>query len=113
MRVLGQGGVLHLRSDDEVYFKDALILALFLPCVNAKIHKNQKLAITSKYEARWERHHKDIYDLKLYKGDCADNAPYHNGGDSNMGVSVDSIISHNETSQTQNHATQNQTAQNQ
>ncbi|WP_300732045.1 tRNA (guanosine(46)-N7)-methyltransferase TrmB [uncultured Helicobacter sp.] len=67
LRVLDSKGMLHLRSDDEIYFKDALNLALNEPHISLEVHKNCKNIITSKYEARWERQQKDIYDMKIFQ----------------------------------------------
>ncbi|WP_301193706.1 tRNA (guanosine(46)-N7)-methyltransferase TrmB [Helicobacter japonicus] len=67
LRVLDEGGILHLRSDDEIYFKDALNLALNAPKITLEVHKNSKIPIISKYEARWERAQKDIYDMKIFQ----------------------------------------------
>ena len=67
LRVLDDNGLLHLRSDDEIYFRDALNLALSYKHINLQVQKNHKNAIVSKYEARWERQNKDIFDLKIFK----------------------------------------------
>ncbi|TLD88283.1 MULTISPECIES: tRNA (guanosine(46)-N7)-methyltransferase TrmB [Helicobacter] len=67
LRVLDENAFLHLRSDDEIYFKDTLNLALNEPLLHLEVYKNTKLDITSKYEARWERQQKDIYDMKIFK----------------------------------------------
>lgn len=66
LRVLDNNGVLHLRSDDEIYFQDALSLALQQESISLEIHKNQQEVITSKYEARWKKQQKNIYDLKIF-----------------------------------------------
>lgn len=70
MRVLRPKGFLHLRSDDEIYFQDALQLAIALDSVHFKVRKNHPDVITSKYEARWEREQKNIYDLLIFQTDC-------------------------------------------
>lgn len=67
LRVLDDNALLHLRSDDETYFRDALNLALSYKHINLQVQKNHKNAIVSKYEARWERQNKDIFDLKIFK----------------------------------------------
>lgn len=67
LRVLDDNALLHLRSDDEIYFRDALDLALSHKSINLQVQKNHKNAIVSKYEARWKRQNKDIFDLKIYK----------------------------------------------
>jgi len=73
-RALKENGSVELRTDDEQYFKDAL--ALSLECANAKlcVHKNRELAVSSKYEDRWKKQGKDIYDLSVYNLQSVDNA---------------------------------------
>lgn len=65
LRVLESGAILHLRSDDWVYFYDSLMLVLQNKYASFEVKKNNKQEITSKYEARWERQEKDIYDLYI------------------------------------------------
>ncbi|MDL0088429.1 tRNA (guanosine(46)-N7)-methyltransferase TrmB [Campylobacter gastrosuis] len=62
-RVLKMGGNFELRTDSREYFDFSL--ALFLNLKNAKIalNKNENLEISSKYEDRWRKQEKDIYDL--------------------------------------------------
>jgi tRNA (guanine-N7-)-methyltransferase len=63
MRVLGEGGHLELRTDSDKYFWYALETFFAVPKVEVKIRKNEALEVTSKYEARWKRQEKDIYDV--------------------------------------------------
>lgn len=65
LRVLSTDGILHLRSDDDIYTKDSIALALEMPSIDICVKKNYKYAITSKYEARWKKAQKDIYDMKI------------------------------------------------
>lgn len=62
LRVLKVRGQFELRTDSKEYFE--LSKDLFL-AQNAQIQavKNADLKITSKYEARWKKQHKNIYDL--------------------------------------------------
>ena len=71
---LGQSGFLHLRTDDREYFDYALSLALSLPKAQILIEKNATLPITSKYEARWRKQQKEIFDSKIFAPPCAQNA---------------------------------------
>lgn len=66
LRILKKEGVLELRSDDEGYFAYALEIALGEKNLQCKINKNLKKEIVSKYEDRWLRQHKDIYDLQIF-----------------------------------------------
>lgn len=63
MRVLEPGGELELRTDSDNYFSYALSTFLSVPKTDFRIRKNADLEVTSKYEARWRRMQKDIYDV--------------------------------------------------
>ncbi len=65
MRVLKKGGQLELRTDSHNYFWYALdtFLGEGISKTAIEIRKNEALEITSKYEARWLRQEKDIYDV--------------------------------------------------
>lgn len=62
LRVLKVKGQFELRTDSEEYFElsKELFLALNVPI---QAVKNADLTITSKYEARWKKQQKNIYDL--------------------------------------------------
>ncbi|HIV49280.1 MAG TPA: tRNA (guanosine(46)-N7)-methyltransferase TrmB [Candidatus Helicobacter avicola] len=61
-----RSGFLHLRTDDREYFDYALRAALDLPKVKVLVEKNLDLPIVSKYEARWRREKKEIFDSKIF-----------------------------------------------
>ncbi|RLA69026.1 MAG: tRNA (guanosine(46)-N7)-methyltransferase TrmB [Epsilonproteobacteria bacterium] len=63
MRVLEKGGKLELRTDSNNYFWYALETFFSIPKVEVEVRKNEALEVTSKYEARWLRQEKDIYDV--------------------------------------------------
>jgi len=65
MRVLKKDGRLELRTDSYNYFWYSLNVFLGdnVFKTNVEIRKNESLEITSKYEARWLREKKDIYDI--------------------------------------------------
>ncbi len=65
LRILRPKGTLELRTDSDKYFHYSLEEFLRLNKVTLSIHKNQDLDISSKYEDRWKRQDKDIYDLTL------------------------------------------------
>ncbi|BEG56537.1 tRNA (guanine-N(7)-)-methyltransferase TrmB [Helicobacter sp. NHP21005] len=66
LSVLRSQGEIWLRTDSLEYFKDSLELALNLSTCQATIAKNApQEGVVSKYEARWVRQAKDIYDLRL------------------------------------------------
>ena len=62
-RILKVGGKFELRTDSKEYCDFSL--SKFLEPTNSKIEafKNRNLEITSKYEDRWRRQDKDIYDV--------------------------------------------------
>ncbi len=63
IRALRQGGRLELRTDSNKYFWYALETFFAVPKVEVEVRKNEALEVTSKYEARWKRQEKDIYDV--------------------------------------------------
>jgi len=65
MRVLKKGGKLELRTDSYKYFWYSLdtFLGENIAKTALEIRKNESLDIISKYEARWLRQEKDIYDV--------------------------------------------------
>lgn len=63
MRVLREGGQLELRTDSDKYFWYSLETFFAVPKVEVEVRKNEALEVTSKYEARWRRQEKDIYDV--------------------------------------------------
>jgi len=63
MRVLKEGGRLELRTDSDNYFWYALETFFGVPKTHVEVRKNEALEVTSKYEARWLKMEKDIYDV--------------------------------------------------
>ncbi|MBN2825797.1 MAG: tRNA (guanosine(46)-N7)-methyltransferase TrmB [Campylobacterales bacterium] len=63
MRVLKVDGRLELRTDSDKYFWYALETFFAYPKINVDVRKNRELEVVSKYEARWRRQEKDIYDV--------------------------------------------------
>jgi len=63
MRVLRKGGRLELRTDSDKYFWYSLETFFSIPKAEVEVRKNEALEVTSKYEARWLRQEKDIYDV--------------------------------------------------
>ncbi|WQS70885.1 tRNA (guanosine(46)-N7)-methyltransferase TrmB [Helicobacter pylori] len=73
LRVLKPRGFLELRTDDSLYFKDSLKLALKNFQCEVEIKKNAQIPVISKYEARWNKLKKDIYDLRIYSLELDEN----------------------------------------
>jgi len=71
MRVLRKDGRLELRTDSDNYYWYALKTFFAVPKTQVEIRKNETLEVTSKYEARWLRQEKDIYDVYVK---CQENS---------------------------------------
>lgn len=66
LRVLTENGRFELRTDSAKYFEFTReIFANF--SVNLTVAKNENLAVLSKYETRWQKQKKDIFDLVVFK----------------------------------------------
>jgi tRNA (guanine-N7-)-methyltransferase len=65
IRALKPQGRLELRTDSENYYRFALETYSHPPKVSFEVHKNRDIAITSKYEDRWKKMEKNIYDVTL------------------------------------------------
>jgi tRNA (guanine-N7-)-methyltransferase len=62
-RVLRVGGTLELRTDSENYYRFALETFSSPRQSRFDVRKNQEIAIVSKYEDRWKKMEKNIYDV--------------------------------------------------
>ena len=71
MRVLRKGGRLELRTDSDNYYWYSLETFFSVPKTYVEIRKNEALEVTSKYEARWLKQEKDIYDVYVK---CQENS---------------------------------------
>jgi len=65
MRVLKVTGTLELRTDSPNYFEYSSSLLEHFEKYPHEILKNKDLDVTSKYEARWKRQEKDIWDVTI------------------------------------------------
>ncbi|GAA9176501.1 tRNA (guanosine(46)-N7)-methyltransferase TrmB [Helicobacter pylori] len=81
LRVLKPKGFLELRTDDGLYFEDSLKLALKNFKCEIEIKKNAQIPVVSKYEARWNKLKKDIYDLRIYSLEWNETPFYHHAFD--------------------------------
>ena len=63
IRVLKVGGTLELRTDSEEYYRYALETFSAPAKSRFDVRKNRDIAISSKYEDRWKRMEKNIYDV--------------------------------------------------
>ena len=65
LRVLKVGGTLELRTDSRKYFDYCTELLTNLPSGRITIDINKDLPVISKYEDRWRKQGKNIYDVVL------------------------------------------------
>ncbi len=65
IRVLKQHGQLELRTDSENYYAYSYNTFISLNQCDLQIRKNREIAISSKYEDRWKKMEKNIYDITL------------------------------------------------
>lgn len=65
LRILKPEGTLELRTDSRKYFDFCVELLTNLPKGNISIDINKDLPISSKYEDRWRKQGKNIYDVVL------------------------------------------------
>ncbi|MDD3462367.1 MAG: tRNA (guanosine(46)-N7)-methyltransferase TrmB [Sulfurospirillaceae bacterium] len=63
IRVLKLDGRVELRTDSDTYFEYSFGEFTKLNKMNLNVRKNANLEITSKYEDRWRKMDKDIYDI--------------------------------------------------
>ena len=64
-RVLSVGGTLELRTDSDNYFEYSFKEFTKQSKVDLQVNKNRDLEIASKYEDRWKKQEKDIYDITM------------------------------------------------
>ena len=64
-RVLKVNGRLELRTDSENYYAYSYETFISFPKISLEIKKNRDIAISSKYEDRWKKQEKNIYDVTM------------------------------------------------
>lgn len=64
-RILKVGGTLELRTDSENYYAYSYETLIAFSKTTLHINKNKDIAVTSKYEDRWRKMEKNIYDLTM------------------------------------------------
>jgi tRNA (guanine-N7-)-methyltransferase len=65
LRILQESGTLEVRTDSELYFDYTVKTFTSEDSVDVKIFKNFYLEVNSKYEDRWRKLGKNIYDIVL------------------------------------------------
>jgi len=64
-RILKVGGRLELRTDSENYYAYSYETFIAFNKTTLHINKNKEIAISSKYEDRWKKQEKNIYDVTI------------------------------------------------
>ncbi|MFA5454031.1 MAG: tRNA (guanosine(46)-N7)-methyltransferase TrmB [Sulfurimonas sp.] len=64
-RILNVGGTLELRTDSEKYYAYSYETFIAFDKTTLHINKNKDIAIISKYEDRWRKMEKNIYDVTM------------------------------------------------
>jgi tRNA (guanine-N7-)-methyltransferase len=73
IRTLKKDGFLHLRTDSDNYFNYSLNEFLSFKKIDLQVKKNMPYAVSSKYEDRWKRLQKDIYDIYMINHEISDD----------------------------------------
>ena len=64
-RVLSVGGTLELRTDSENYYAYSYETFIAFDKTTLHINKNKDIEVSSKYEDRWKKMQKNIYDVTM------------------------------------------------
>ncbi len=72
LRALSVDGRLELRTDSENYYEYSFATYTSLNKLSMELHKNREIGISSKYEDRWKKMEKNIYDLTLINDTLSD-----------------------------------------
>jgi tRNA (guanine-N7-)-methyltransferase len=92
-RVLKVGGALELRTDSENYYAYSYETFIAFNKTVLHINKNKDIAISSKYEDRWKKMEKNIYDVRMINEEDSASLPIE--GDfkfSKLGLSHEDIL---------------------
>ena len=71
-RVLKVGGTLELRTDSENYYAYSYETFIAFNKTTLLINKNRDIAVSSKYEDRWKKMEKNIYDVIMTNEEFSD-----------------------------------------
>ncbi|WP_457744269.1 tRNA (guanosine(46)-N7)-methyltransferase TrmB [Sulfurimonas sp.] len=72
-RVLKVDGTLELRTDSENYYAYSYETFIAFNKTTLHINKNKDIAISSKYEDRWKKQEKNIYDVTMINEELSEN----------------------------------------
>jgi tRNA (guanine-N7-)-methyltransferase len=71
-RVLKVGGTLELRTDSENYYAYSYETFIAFNKTTLQINKNKEIAVSSKYEDRWKKMEKNIYDVTMINDELSE-----------------------------------------
>ncbi len=92
-RVLSVGGKLELRTDSENYYAYSYETFIAFNKTTLHINKNRDIAISSKYEDRWKKMEKNIYDVTMINEENSQALSIEGSFDfSEVGISKDEIL---------------------
>jgi len=72
-RTLQVGGTLELRTDSENYYAYSYETFIAFNKTTLLINKNKDIAVSSKYEDRWKKMEKNIYDVTMINEEFSDD----------------------------------------
>jgi len=98
-RVLKVNGTLELRTDSENYYAYSYETFIAFKKTTLHINKNRDIAVSSKYEDRWKKMEKNIYDVTMINEELSEQLAVE--GDfifSKVSLSLEQIVKlHNQT----------------
>ena len=98
-RVLKVNGSLELRTDSENYYAYSYETFIAFNKTILHINKNRDIAVSSKYEDRWKKMEKNIYDVTMINEEESEDLSIDGAFEFSKGnISLDSIVGlHNKT----------------
>jgi tRNA (guanine-N7-)-methyltransferase len=88
LRALSIGGTLELRTDSINYYEYNIELLKYFQTNKTTIIKNGSLEVSSKYEDRWKKQGKDIWDITIFANENSQNIDI----DKNFAFNIDTNI---------------------
>ena len=91
LRALKVGGTLELRTDSPNYFEYSQELVEMFKQYPSTITKNKDLEVTSKYETRWKKQGKDIWDVTFTSTDTDESLVINKDFSFNFDINTSSL----------------------
>lgn len=90
-QILKKDGKFELRTDSQNYAKYAINEFLKLQNANLQIFKNKNLEISSKYEDRWKKLDKDIFDIQFTNYENSEKSTFTNDLNFSKSIKIDNF----------------------